>query len=715
MSICRPVKTRNNGAIAVTRESRPSKGPPELPGTGRREPALPPPTRSEAAFDALLATFGRPTPADRRASGTHASGTSAAGTTTRGNAAAFLPPNETPAESAPGASAFLDRLYAKSDEYLESDRFASIGDAAEFFTKVVGVTFEGRQDVIGGLVPGAPLELRREPENPFDANAIGVFVGALRIGFLRKEIARRLAPKFDGGERYRAEIASLTGGGTRSFGVNLFVRRERPPPERAIPAGTSRYSRDAVLRALLGDRPLRDAQRAVLDRVEAGRNTLAILGTGRGKSLCFQYPAAVGALERGAKTVVLYPLRALANDQFDALQRRLGPLGLRVFRANGSIDAGERAALMDALEVGAWDILCATPEFFGFHLQRFTPAVSRPALIVVDEAHHVFESKHRPAYGRIGAAIATLGSPQVLALTATAGDEAFARITSTLGVDAWVIDPTVRANLAMVDARNVTNKFAYIAARVVAPGKSIVYCNSRSEATKIAEKLRTAIGDVAFYHAGVPAAERTEIERLFRENALRVVVATSAFGEGIDLPDVRNVFLYHLNFDFTEFNQQSGRAGRDGEEAQIHLLFGEKDRRINDFILERGAPTLPTLRALYREMRRLVSAATLRMTYVDIAATLDMDKVDAGTVGAAVRIFDEAGLLETGEDDEGRFIRFRDVKEKIDLTDNSRFAEGEAERENFSRFCKLVLEAGADVLEHVINRPIYPSNVSLLK
>jgi DNA-binding transcriptional ArsR family regulator len=110
-----------------------------------------------------------------------------------------------------------------------------------------------------------------------------------------------------------------------------------------------------------------------------------------------------------------------------------------------------------------------------------------------------------------------------------------------------------------------------------------------------------------------------------------------------------------------------------------------------------------------------VSDATLRMTYLDIAATLDMEKVDASTVSAAVRIFDEAGLLETSEDDDGRFIRFREVKEKVDLTANSRFAEGEAERENFGRFCELVLQAGADVLEHVVNRPIYPSNVPLLR
>jgi DNA-binding transcriptional ArsR family regulator len=100
---------------------------------------------------------------------------------------------------------------------------------------------------------------------------------------------------------------------------------------------------------------------------------------------------------------------------------------------------------------------------------------------------------------------------------------------------------------------------------------------------------------------------------------------------------------------------------------------------------------------------------------VDIASTLAMDKVDPSTVAAAVRIFEEAGLVDTGEDDEGRFVAFRDVKEKVDLASNSRFAEGEAERESFGRFCKVVLEASPDVLEVVINRPIYPSNVPLMR
>jgi single-stranded-DNA-specific exonuclease len=640
----------------------------------RTEP-LPPPTASEAAFARLVDSFDAPEP----------------------------------------AAAFLDHLYAKSREFLSRDPFATIGDAYGFHTKLAGVTFEGRQDLIPGLTPGIELDLERQPANVHDPNAIAVRFGRLQIGFIRKEIAVRIAPNIDAGERYRAEVKNLTGGGAKSFGVNIYVTRERPAVARR--AAGDRARPDDVLRALLGERQLREAQRAVLERVASGRNTLVVLGTGRGKSLCFQLPAATGALERGAKTIVLYPLRALANDQYEALVARLEPLGLRVFRANGAIDAGERRALMDALESGEWDIVCTTPEFMQFHAERFTHDRSRPALLVVDEAHHLVESTHRPAYGRIAEIVQRLGSPQVLALTATAGDEVFAGIRRELAIDAWVIDPTIRENLRVIDARNATNREAYILEHLDAEGKAIVYCNSRDQTTKIARKLRERLGAVvAFYHAGVGSAERAEVERFFREGAIRVIVATSAFGEGVDLPDVRDVFLYHLNFDVTAFNQQAGRAGRDGERARIHLLFGERDRSINDFILERNAPPLHTLRSIYREIKKIAREGTVRMTNVDLAAAIDLgDKVSAQTIGAAIRIFADTGLVELNEDDEGRFLRFREVTGKVDLTQNERFAEGEAERASFAEFCTLALVAQPDVLEQIINRPIYPSNVAHLR
>jgi single-stranded-DNA-specific exonuclease len=660
-----------------------------------RTDGLPPPTASEAAFEAFAATFGKPPAVVTPSTSTSLSTGSV--------------------EGQPETAAFLAELFAKRDVFLDRDQYASIGDSFGFNTKIVGVTFEGRQDSIAGMQPGDALELVRQPENAFDANAVAVHLGQLQIGFLKKAIAARIAPNIDAGERYRAEVKHITGGGTRSVGVNIWVTRERPEPVRVV-SGARAQAAD-VQRALLGDRPLREAQRAVLERVNAGRNTLAVLGTGRGKSLCFQLPAATGALEHGKKTVVLYPLRALANDQYEALIRRLEPLGLRIFRANGAIDAAERAALMDVLETGAWDIVCTTPEFMHFHGDRFLNDQSRPSLLVVDEAHHIIESTHRPAYGRVGELVRKLGNPQVLALTATAGDDVFAGIRRALEIDAWVIDPTIRENLHVIEARGATNKLAYIQSNIDAEGKAIVYCNSRSEATKVAEKLRGQFKDtVAFYHAGVGAAERAQVERFFREGKIRIIVATSAFGEGVDLPDVRDVFLYHLNFDLTEFNQQSGRAGRDGEDAHIHLLFGERDRNINDFILERDAPTLHTLRGIYREMKKIAGDGVIRMTYADIASAIDLgDKVADKTIGAAVRIFNDAGLLEIGEDDDGRYVRFLPVNGKVDLTQNERFAEGEAERESFKEFCELVLKAQPDVLQTIINRPIYPSNVPHLR
>ena len=166
--------------------------------------------------------------------------------------------------------------------------------------------------------------------------------GTIGIGYLNREMAARLAPNFDAGERYTATVKHVTGGGTRSVGVNIWVERARGA-DRAPARRRARAQRRGAARRCSATAPAARAQRAFSNGIAAGKNTLAVFGTGRGKSLCFQYPAAVGALERGEKTIVLYPLRALANDQYDALVRRLEPLGLRIFRANGAIDAGERA------------------------------------------------------------------------------------------------------------------------------------------------------------------------------------------------------------------------------------------------------------------------------------------------------------------------------------------------------------------------------------
>jgi len=638
-----------------------------------------------------------------------------------------------------GVTDFVARAFAEKDTYLERDPYASIGGADAFHTKIVGVSFEGRQDIVAGLQVGYELSVIRQPDNPADPNAIAIHYGALHLGFLRAGIAKHLAPAMDSGAHYRARIASLTGGsasatrGTSSVrsgepknrGVNIFVWRTAATFAQTRDREHARSGWDGnaqrVQAALIGEYAPHRAQREIIARVEAGKNTLGVLGTGRGKSFCFQYIAAVRALTSQAKTLIIYPLRALANDQYEAMLRKLEQFGLHIHRANGSISPEQREDLFSALRDGSWDIILATPEFLEFHRDAFT-GKSVPDLVVVDEAHHLFESKHRAAYGTLGKTIAGLSrpkAPQVLALTATANDEAFAHVVRELHIDAWVIDPTIRENLQVLDARSTgetKKKIAYLEELFSRDdGKGIIYCMSRQEAQKVADALRKKFGDIVmFYHAGMPTPDRLEVERYFREGALRIVVATSAFGEGIDLPDVRHVVLYHLNFDFTEFNQQAGRAGRDGKPAEIHVLFGEPDKRINEFIIDREAPTLAILRELYRGMRGMAGETrVLRMPYVDIARTLELDKADERTIGAALRIFEEGSLVEVGVDDDGRFVRFLIVNGKIDLTQNERYAEGEAERESFAKFASLALTANSEALQRIINRPIYPERIEL--
>ncbi len=211
----------------------------------------------------------------------------------------------------------------------------------------------------------------------------------------------------------------------------------------------------------------------------------------------------------------------------------------------------------------------------------------------------------------------------------------------------------------------------------------------------------------------MPNAERLEVERLFREGRLCVVVATSAFGEGIDLPDVANVVLYHLNFDFGDFNQQAGRAGRDGAPASIHLLYGKKDRSLNEFLIDLDAPPLGLLREIYRGLKYLARDGVLHGGDSEIAGTLGNERVRDRTIAAALRIFSDSNLVEAGEDDEGRYVRFLPRSGRVEMDRNERYAEGEATREAFARFSEFALSAQAATLQRIINRPIYPSRVEL--
>ncbi len=478
-----------------------------------------------------------------------------------------------------------------------------------------------------------------------------------------------------------------------------------------------------VVRAVIGEKSLHDAQRTILDHLRADRSVLGIMATGRGKSLTFQVHAALRALRRHETSLFVYPLRALIADQAFHVREALDAFGIGVVTLTGESTPDERRQAFAGLTDGTYDIALTTPEFLAWHAEEFAQT-GRVGFVVVDEAHHVGLAKagQRVAYATIGTSIAKLGTPTVLALTATADDEVYEAIKRELPIDECVFDHAMRLNLRMVDQRNLKNRDTYLANLVASGDKTVIYVNSREQSVAVARMLRKRVPQVAslvgFYNAGLSRAERKRIEDLFRTDSLAVLVATSAFGEGVDIPNIRNVVLYHLPFNEIEFNQMSGRAGRDGAEAFIHLLFGRADAGINERILRDMTPDHDCLAQVYRCLRRLQRESDAEFFTLDnaglaAAASTQAFPVSVASAACGVAVFRELGLIEThtthGGDGLVRSIHVIETQDKVELTDSVRYREGLGERAIFHAFRDWAMKSDSDSLHTQISRPILPS------
>lgn len=637
-------------------------------------------------------------------------------------------------EHAPAAE-LVEDLFARADELIAREEYAGIEDAPSFHTKLAGVTFEGRQDVLVRLSPGAPLRLVRQPENQYDANACALFdPHGEQVGFLNRRLAAALTPAIDSGVEYDVEVTEVTGGDAegRSLGVNVLVSRrdmalagdddesraDRRAALGALPAGELD---EELVRAFIGDRSLHEAQARSLAALAEGRNTLCVMATGRGKSLIFHLHAARTALRDGRASVFVYPLRALVADQAFHLEDAFSSVGLSVRTVTGETPLGERDTAFEQLAAGGLDVVLTTPEFLHFHAHRFA-ATDRIGFVVVDEAHHVGLARagHRPAYARLGEAVEQLGSPTVLAVTATASDEVAGLIRSSLGIEEVVLDPTVRENLIVEDRRGAGDKDAFLAALASRGDKIVIYVNSRDKSVQIARMLRKRVPDLAmrtaFYNGGLSRSVRHAVERAFRSGDVQLVVATSAFGEGVNIPDIRHVVLYHLPFNEVEFNQMAGRAGRDGAAARVHLLFGERDARINQNILSTLAPARPDLVVLYRLLRELqrTEGDGFEITNAELAEKCRRIErscaLDDRGVSAGLGVFRDLGLV-TGEG-HGAYRRLTVLPSegKVELEQSVRYAEGLDEIEQFEQFRERVLTASDEELLMRFNRPILPTS-----
>ncbi|MBZ8142840.1 recombinase RecQ [Rubrivivax gelatinosus] len=354
-----------------------------------------------------------------------------------------------------------------------------------------------------------------------------------------------------------------------------------------------------TLRRTFGLDRLREGQRELIERVLAGQSLLAVLPTGAGKSLCYQLPGVL--LE--ARTVVVSPLIALMKDQCD----KLSALSIAAVQFNSALDAEALAASEQALADGSARFVFTTPERLADTGFMARLAAQPTALLVVDEAHCISQWGHdfRPAFLEIGPARRRLGNPPVLALTATAGAEVAADIAAQLGIPAGQLVQAggYRPNLDLVveQASREDEKLARCVERVAAtPGSGIVYCATVKAAEAVHAALREAGVEAALYHGRLAAPVRHQAQDEFMDGRARVVVATNAFGLGIDKPDTRFVLHYQMPAGLDRYYQEAGRAGRDGERASCLLLFQHGDQAVQQFFLASRYPGSAELEGLYR-------------------------------------------------------------------------------------------------------------------
>jgi len=402
-----------------------------------------------------------------------------------------------------------------------------------------------------------------------------------------------------------------------------------------------------TLRAVFGHDRFLPGQTAVINRVLAGADTLAILPTGAGKSLTFQLPS----LLLPGTTLVLSPLIALMKDQVESLPPALRE---RTVLVNSTLTPAEQQRAMNEISAGSYKLVYAAPERLRQHGFLRALRQSGVSLVVVDEAHCIALWGHdfRPDYLSIPAALPELGNPPLLAMTATASVETASSLSGAFRRELDVVRTSAfRPNLFYAAERLGSKEEK--ARRVVAlcremSGQGIVYVSSRRDA----ENLAGVLGDNGVravpYHAGLEPRLRAINQDRFMRGDARVVVATVAFGMGVDKPDVRFIIHFSPSTSLEAYAQESGRAGRDGKPSRCVLLYTSSDRATQTRLARRDAMNLPTLRQVYAGIKRHAAGswAIFDPSRIVLGGDLDSDLDETPDPRIGIGLLVEGGLLE---------------------------------------------------------------------
>ncbi|HKP74143.1 MAG TPA: ATP-dependent DNA helicase RecQ, partial [Longimicrobiaceae bacterium] len=400
-----------------------------------------------------------------------------------------------------------------------------------------------------------------------------------------------------------------------------------------------------VLARYWGYPDFRPGQDEAVRNVLSGGDSLIVMPTGGGKSICYQVPA---MLLPGV-TLVISPLISLMKDQVD----NLAAVGLPATFINSSLTGTEMSERLDAAERGEYRLVYVAPERFDSDAFQHRLSALDVSLLAVDEAHCVSEWGHdfRPSYLRLGRARKLLRDPPIAALTATATEEVRRDIVRQLGLRTprVLVTGFDRRNLVwhVLKAKNDSEKDRMLLKLLKGrEGSSIVYASTRKNVDALTSLLNGSGVPCVGYHAGLPDRERKRIQDRFMSGDVRVVVATNAFGMGIDKSDVRIVVHYNMPGNLEAYYQEAGRAGRDGGPSDCVLLHAYADRFTHEFFIDVANPPREAVEQVLRVLRRDADARGICLTPADriareLARHLKADK----QVESAVRVLEQHGLV----------------------------------------------------------------------
>lgn len=399
-----------------------------------------------------------------------------------------------------------------------------------------------------------------------------------------------------------------------------------------------------VLREQFGHADFRPGQQRAVESVLAGRDTLVILPTGGGKSLCYQVPA----LLLDGLTVVLSPLISLMKDQVDAMEAR----GIPAAFINSTLSSSQISDRLARAQSGQLKILYMAPERFdqGHAAERITAA--GVSLLAVDEAHCISEWGHdfRPSYRRVRDIHARLGAPVTVALTATATPAVRRDIARVLALRSPVVILTGfdRPNLRwhVVRTKNDAEKDGTVVSLLERhEGIAIVYAATRKTVDRMTHHLVRMGISAAAYHAGLDDARRREVQEAFMQERVRVIVATNAFGMGIDKRNVRLVIHHAMPGSLEAYYQEAGRAGRDGAVADCFLLHAFQDRFTHEFFIRGACPERKVVEAVYAAACRLSGPGGAVAVDISGLAAAAQCKVSDREAESSLRLLEAAGAV----------------------------------------------------------------------